>query len=154
MPRRAAGRPRTPNAAAQARSVAWAVKQATELKAAWNEVWRRYDRLCALADCRLHYADASSSITLPRETVTLLQTIAALDHRELAGGRNYAAGAGEVWCRWFKTLLTDADAQETFEAISAIPKSPWPRTIGDEERLDQLRQLLDECENVLKRSPA
>ena len=58
-----------------------AVKQATELKAAWNGAWRQYDQLCALADCQLQCAEASSAITLPRDTVTLLQTMAALDER-------------------------------------------------------------------------
>ena len=108
--------------------IAEAVKQATELKAAWNGVWRQYDQLCALADCQLQCAEASSSITLPHDTVTLLQTMAALDGRELADEGTYAASAGEVWCRWFKALLTDADAEETFETISAMPRSTWPRT--------------------------
>jgi|ERR1700722_5671373 hypothetical protein len=100
--------------------IAEAVKQATELKAAWNGLWRQYDQLCALADCQLQRAEASSSITLPHDTVTLLQTMAALDERELADEGTYAASAGEVWCRWFKALLTDADAEETFETLSAI----------------------------------
>ena len=127
-----------------------AVKQATELKAAWNGVWRQYDQLCALADCQLQCAEASSSITLPRDTVTLLQTMAALDGRELADEGTYAASAGEVWSRWFKALLTDADARETFETISAMPRSTWPRT-DKEERLNQLRQVLHECENIFER---
>ena len=100
--------------------IAEAVKQTTELKAAWNGLWRQYDQLCAFADCQLQYAEASSSITLPHDTVTLLQTMAALDERELADGGTYAASAGELWCRWFKALLTDADAEETFETLSAI----------------------------------
>ena len=83
--------------------------------------------------------------------MTLLQSIAALDDRELAGGRNYASAAGEVWCRWFKALLTDADAEETFETITAMPRSTWPGT--KEKRLDQLRQVLHECENIFERFP-
>ena len=128
--------------------IAEAVKQATELKAAWNGVWRQYDQLCALADCQLQCAEASSSITLPHDTVTLLQTMAALDERERTHEGTYAASAGEVWCRWFKELLTDADTEETFETISAMPRSTWPRT--KEKRLDQLRQVLHECENIFE----
>jgi hypothetical protein len=132
--------------------IAEAVKQATELKAAWNGVWRQYDQLCALADCQLQCAEGSSSMTLPHDTVTLLQTMAALDGRELADEGTYAASAGEVWSRWFKALLTDADARETFETISAMPRSTWPRT-DKEERLNQLRQVLHECENIFERFP-
>jgi hypothetical protein len=131
--------------------IAEAVKQAIELKAAWNGVWRQYDQLCALADCQLQCAEPSSSITLPDDTVTLLQTIAALDERERKDEGTYAASAGEVWCRWFKALLTDADAEETFETISAMPRSTWPRT--KEKRLYQLRQVLHECENIFERFP-
>jgi hypothetical protein len=100
--------------------IAEAVKQATEMKAAWNGLWRQYDQLSALADCQLQCAEASSSITLPNDTVTLLQTMAALDERELADEGTYAASAGEIWCRWFKALLTDADAEERFGNLSAI----------------------------------
>ena len=100
--------------------IAEAVKQATEMKAAWNGLWRQYDQLSALADCQLQCAEASSSITLPNDTVTLLQTMAALDERELADDGTYAASVGEIWCRWFKALLTDVDAEETFENSSAI----------------------------------
>ena len=91
--------------------IAEAVKQATELKTAWNGVWRQYDQLCALADCQLQCAEASPSITLPHDTMTLLQTMAAFDGRELADEGTYAASAGEVWCSWFRALLTDADAE-------------------------------------------
>jgi hypothetical protein len=100
--------------------IAEAVQQATEMKAAWNGLWRQYDQLRALADCQLQCAEASSRITLPNDTVTLLQTMAALDERELADDGTYVTSAGEVWCRWFKALLTDADAEETFENLSAI----------------------------------
>jgi hypothetical protein len=130
--------------------VAEAVKQATELKAAWNGAWRQYDQLCALADCQLHCAEASSTITLPRDAITLLETMAALDERARADEGIYAASAGEVWCRWFTALLTDADAEETFETISALPRS-WLKT--KETRLDQLRQVLHECENIFERFP-
>jgi hypothetical protein len=125
--------------------VAEAVKQATELKAAWNGAWRQYDLLCALADCQLQCAEAPSAITLPPDAVTLLKTMAALDERARADEGTYAASAGEVWCRWFKALLTDADAEETFETMYASPRS-WLRT--KEKRLDQLRQVLNQCENI------
>jgi hypothetical protein len=46
--------------------------------------------------------------------------MAALDERELADEGTFAASAGEVWCRWFKALLTDADAEGTFKTLSAI----------------------------------
>jgi hypothetical protein len=101
--------------------IAGAVQQATEMKVAWNGLWRQYDQLRALADCQLQCAEASSRITLPNDTVTWLQTMAALDERELADEGTYAASSGEVWCRWFKALLTDADAEESFENLSAIP---------------------------------
>ena len=102
--------------------IAEAVKQATEMKAAWMEgPGVQYDQLCALADCQLQCAEASSLITLPNDTVTLLQTMAALDEREVADEGTYAASAGEVWCRWFKALLTDADAEETFEKLIRRP---------------------------------
>jgi hypothetical protein len=95
--------------------IAEAVQQATEMKVAWNELWRRYDQLRALADCQMQCAEESSRINLPNDTVTWLQTMAALDERELADEGTYAASSGEVWCRWFKALLTDADAEERFE---------------------------------------
>jgi hypothetical protein len=126
--------------------IAEAVKQAIELKTAWNGVWRQYDQLCAFADCQLQCAEASSSITLPHDTVTLLQTMAAFDGRELAGEGTYAASAGEVWCSWFRELLTDPHAEETFETISIVPRLTWPA--AKEKRLDQLRRVLQECENI------
>jgi hypothetical protein len=59
---------------------------------------------------------------LPPDVVTLLQTIAALDDRELADGRNdAAASAGEVWCSWFETPLTDAEAEVTFIRRPGLP---------------------------------
>ena len=52
-----------------------------------------------------------------RRITALLQTIAALDDREFPDGHNDAAAyAGEVWCRWFETLLTDAEAKMTLES--------------------------------------
>ncbi len=92
-------------------------RRATALNAAWNDVWRQYDRLSALADCWLDCAESSLPITLPPDIVKLLQTIGALDGRAFPDGRNHvAAHAGEVWCCWFEALLTDAEAEVTFES--------------------------------------
>ena len=95
-------------------------KQAAALNAVWNEMWYQFDRLSALSDCRLYYAEASFPITPPSEIVSLLQTIAALDGRQFANGRSdAAANAGEAWCWWFKLLLTDSEAEVTFERTSS-----------------------------------
>jgi hypothetical protein len=96
--------------------IAQAIREATALNAAWNDVWREYDRLSALADCWLHYAESSRAIELPADIVKLLQTVAAVDGRQFPGGRKLvAAHAGELWNRWFEALLTDAEAEATFE---------------------------------------
>ena len=96
--------------------IAEGVEQASALTGALNDVLQRYDRLRALVDCRLHYAENSHPIKLPTDIVTILQTVAALDGRQLLGGRNHTtAHAGELWSRWFEALLTDADAEATFE---------------------------------------
>jgi hypothetical protein len=90
-------------------------KQASALSAAWNEIWRQFDRISALADCRLDYGEASFPITLPSEIVGFLRVMAALDDRQ---GRNHTAeDAGEAWCRWFRHLLADAEAEVTFDRI-------------------------------------
>jgi hypothetical protein len=45
-----------------------------------------------------------------------MEAIAALDRRSFPGGHNdVAARAGELWCRWFEALLTDAEAEAIFE---------------------------------------
>ena len=96
--------------------IAEALREATSLKAAWNGVWREYDRLSALADCWLHYAESSHPVELPVDIVKLLQTVAALDVRQFPDGRNHvAAHAGELWNRWFEALLMDAEAEVPFE---------------------------------------
>jgi len=96
--------------------IAEGVEQASALTGALNNVLQRYDRLRALVDCRLHYAENSHPIKLPTDIVTILQTVAAFDRRQFPGERNYAAAhAGELWSRWFEALLTDADAKVTFE---------------------------------------
>jgi hypothetical protein len=92
-------------------------KQASALSAAWNEIWRQFDRISALADCRLDCGEASFPIMLPSEIVGFLRVMAALDNRQ---GRNPAAeNAGEAWCRWFKLLLADAEAEVEFDRIGA-----------------------------------
>ncbi len=96
--------------------IAEGVEQAGALTGLLNDVLQRYDRLRALVDCRLHYAESSHPIKLPTDIVTILQTVAALDGRQLPDGRNHAAAhAGEPWNHWFEALLTDADAKVTFE---------------------------------------
>ncbi len=96
--------------------IAEGVEQASALTGALNDVLQRYDRLRALVDCRLHYAESSHPIKLPTDIVTILQTVAALDGRQFPGGRNHAAAhTGELWSRWFEALLVDADAKVTFE---------------------------------------
>ena len=96
--------------------VAAAFTQANALEAAWNNVWRQYDRLSALADCQLRYADGSHRIKLPLEIIKLMEAIAALDRRSFPGGHNdVAARTGELWCRWFEALLTNAEAEAIFE---------------------------------------
>jgi hypothetical protein len=96
--------------------VAEGAKQSAALTAAWNEVWRRYDRMCALANCRLSLAEGSVPVTLPQDIVVLMQSFAELDDRDFAEGCNNAADdAGNVWCCWFESLLTDAEAEATFD---------------------------------------
>ena len=85
-------------------------------RAHFNDVLQRYNRLRALVDCRLHYAESSRPIELAADIVKLLQTVATLDVREFPDGRNHiAAHAGECWNRWFEALLTDAEAEAAFE---------------------------------------
>jgi len=87
--------------------------QGFALEDAWRELWRQFDRVAAFADCQIHYADTSFSITLPPETASLLQTLAKMDGRESAH-QDHAANAGEAWCLWFKELLGDAGAKPNF----------------------------------------
>jgi hypothetical protein len=96
--------------------VAEAFQQANALEAAWNNIWRLYDRLSALADCELWFAENSHRIKLPPEIVELMEAIAALDRRSSPGEHNDAAArAGDIWCRWFEALLVNAEAEATFE---------------------------------------
>jgi hypothetical protein len=53
---------------------------------------------------------------LPPEIIKLMEAIAALDRRSFPGGHNdVAARTGELWCRWFEALLTNAEAEAIFE---------------------------------------
>jgi hypothetical protein len=93
-----------------------AFTQANALEAAWNNVWRHYDRLSALADCQVRYAEGFHRIKLPAEIVKLMEAIAALDRRSFPGGHNeVAVRAGKLWCRWFEALTTNAEAEPIFE---------------------------------------
>jgi hypothetical protein len=96
--------------------IAEGFRQANALEAAWNDVWRQYDRLSALADCELRHTAGSHSLKLAPEIVKLLESIAAVDRRRSPAGRNHlAARAGELWCRWFEALLANAEAEAPFE---------------------------------------
>jgi hypothetical protein len=96
--------------------IAEGFREANALEAAWNEVWRQYDRLSALADCELRHAEGSHPFKLPPDIVKLMETIAALDRRRFPAGRNHlAARAAELWCRWFEALLVNAEAEAPFE---------------------------------------
>jgi hypothetical protein len=99
--------------------VAEAFKQANALEVAWNNVWRLYDRLSALADCELRFAENSHRIKLPAEIIKLMEAIAAVDRRGFPGEHNDAAArAGDIWCRWFEALLVNAEAEAIFESES------------------------------------
>jgi hypothetical protein len=100
--------------------VAEAFQQANALEAAWNNVWRLYDRLSALADCELRFAENSHRIKLPPEIVKLMEAIAVLDRRSFPGEHSDAAArAGDIWCRWFDALLVNAEAEAIFESESS-----------------------------------
>jgi hypothetical protein len=95
--------------------IAEGFRQANALEAAWNEVWRQYDWLSALSDCELRHTAGSHPLKLAPEIVKLMETIAAVDRRRFPAGHNHAAAhAGELWCRWFEALLTNAEAEAPF----------------------------------------
>jgi hypothetical protein len=91
--------------------MAQAASEAAALQAIWHDVWWKFDRLSALADCCIRYEDRSLPIALPHDIIRLLQTMAAVDDRQFPDGRNHeAAGVAELWCRWFGALLTNSEA--------------------------------------------
>jgi hypothetical protein len=97
--------------------VAEAFQQANALEAAWDNIWRLYDRLSALADCELRFAENSHRIKLPPEIVKLMEAIAAVDRRSFPDEHNDAAArAADIWCRWFEALLVNAEAEAIFES--------------------------------------
>jgi hypothetical protein len=89
-------------------------KQGLALKKIWEELSHQRDRVTAFADCQIYYTDIPFPITLPSETAKLLQTLAAIDGRQIEY-RDDAAKAGEAWCVWFKALLSDAEAELNFD---------------------------------------
>jgi hypothetical protein len=100
--------------------VAEAFQQANALEAAWDNIWRLYDRLSALADCELRFAENSHWIKLPPEIVKLMEAIAAVDRRSFPDEHNDAAArAADIWCRWFEALLVNAEAEAIFESKSS-----------------------------------
>lgn len=92
--------------------VAEAVQQAGTLTKLWEDLLQHYDRLRALADCRLQYAGGVHPISLPANITAALKTMARVNEK---GPSQRAAEAGELWCRWFKALLDDPDAAEPFQ---------------------------------------
>jgi hypothetical protein len=101
--------------------IAEGFRQANALEAAWNELWRQYDRLSALADCELRHTAGTHPLKLAPEIVKLMEMIAAVDSRRFPAGRNHlAARAGELWCRWFEALFANAEAEAPFEREGPI----------------------------------
>lgn len=106
--------------------VAEAVQQAGTLTELWQDLLQHYDRLRALADCRLQYAGGVHPISLPANITAALETMRRVNADE-PGQR--AALAGELWCRWFKALLDDPDAAEPF-AQSLISPGTEPADVS------------------------
>ena len=103
--------------------------QGLALKDAWEALWRQFDQVAAFADCQLQYADTSFPITLPPETARLLRTLTKIDDRRSAH-RDDAANAGQAWCLWFHTLLSDAEAKLNFD------QTPWHRNFSNDQKRD------------------
>jgi hypothetical protein len=98
--------------------VAEAVQQAGALTKLWEDLLQNYDRLRALADCRLQYAGGLHPISLPANITAALKTMAEVNEK---GPSQRAAQAAELWCRWFKALLDDPDAAEPFQQSVISP---------------------------------
>jgi hypothetical protein len=92
--------------------VAGAVQQADALSKMWQDLLQTYDRLRALADCRLQYGGGLHPIGLPANITAALKTLGQVQE---SGSSERAAQAGELWCRWFKALLADPNAAEPFQ---------------------------------------
>jgi hypothetical protein len=98
--------------------VAGAVQQADALGKLWEDLLQNYDRLRALADCRLQYGGGLHPIDLPANIMAALKTLGQVQE---SGSSQRAAQAGELWCRWFKALLDDPDAAEPFHESPTSP---------------------------------
>lgn len=103
--------------------VAEAAQQADALTKLWEDLLQNYDRLRALADCRLQYAGGLHPISLPPNITAALKTITRAGGN---GSSQRAAQAGELWCRWFKALLDDPDAAEPFQPSLISPSVDGP----------------------------
>ena len=99
--------------------VAGAMQQADALNTLWEDLLQTYDRLRALADCRLQYAGGLHPIGLPANITATLKTLGQVHE---SGSSQRAAQAGELWCRWFKALLDDPDAAEPFQESLTSPR--------------------------------
>lgn len=98
--------------------VAGAVQQADAMSRLWEDLLQSYDRLRALADCRLQYGGGLHPISLPANVTAALKTLGQVHE---SGSSQRAAQAGELWCRWFKALLDDPDAAEPFQETLTSP---------------------------------
>jgi hypothetical protein len=98
--------------------VAGAAQQADVLSKVWEDLLQTYDRLRALADCRLQYGGGLHPISLPPNVTAALKTLGQIHE---SGSSQRAAQAGELWCRWFKALLDDPDASEPFQESLLLP---------------------------------
>jgi hypothetical protein len=112
--------------------VAKAVQQAEALTKLWEDLVQDYDRLRALADCRLQYAGGSHPISLPANITAALKSMTQAGEN---GSSQRAAQAGELWCRWFKALLDDPDAAEPFQASLTSPSSETAEAPGGRARI-------------------
>jgi hypothetical protein len=100
--------------------VAEAAQQAEALTDLWENLLQNYDRLRALADCRLQYGGGLHPISLPANITAVLKTLTQAGGN---GSSQRAAQAGELWCRWFKALLDDPDAAEPFQPSLIAPSA-------------------------------
>ena len=70
--------------------------QGLALKDAWEGLLRQFDRVAVFADCQIHYADTSFSITLPPETASLLHAIAKIYYPPIRTSRRCCECRGLV----------------------------------------------------------
>jgi hypothetical protein len=108
------------NAQIEALVTARAIAEANELAEMWRDVWRRYDLLDAFCELRFPrpnvspnpmapFASSLQLISMPGDTVKLIQTLAGLDHR---WGRSTAKERNATRLdAWRRELAGDADAE-------------------------------------------